>query len=64
MTGPLDAPHVTGRASFSKATLDCPLLKYPVTGLGGEVRLAGGALTVDGLEARVGRRGHIKCVRG
>lgn len=38
--------QIEGRAHFSKAAMLCPWLKYPITNLGGSVRLADGALMV------------------
>lgn len=38
--------QVEGRAHFSKAAMLCPWLKYPITNLGGSVRLADNALMV------------------
>jgi hypothetical protein len=36
--------QVEGRAHFAKAAMACPWLKYPLTNLGGTVRMAENAL--------------------
>ena len=36
--------QVEGRAHFAKAAMACPWLKYPLTNLGGTVRMADNAL--------------------
>jgi len=62
--GSLQRPLVDGLATVVKATLAVPdLLARPLTGLSGAVRVAGEQLSVEGLEARLGRRGHLR-VRG
>lgn len=60
LRGPLEQPVLSGSASISRATLDCPLLRFPLTNASAEVRAGGGMLTVEALEARCGRRGHIR----
>lgn len=60
LRGPIDQPVLSGTASISRATLDCPLLRFPLTNVSTEVRAGGGLLMVDSLEARCGRRGHLK----
>ncbi|CAL8466123.1 g5659 [Coccomyxa elongata] len=57
-------PQVEGRAHFAKAAIACPWLKYPMTNLGGTVRMADNALKIEGLEAHVGRRGRIRVKGG
>jgi hypothetical protein len=61
--GRLDAPLVEGAAHVSRATIVCPILKYPITNAGATVHFEDGCLRVEALEARVGRRGYIG-VRG
>lgn len=60
LRGPLDRPVLSGAASLSKASLECPVLRFPLTAVSAEVRAGGDLLTVDALEARCGRRGHIR----
>lgn len=60
LRGPMDQPVLSGSASISRATLDCPLLRFPLTNVSTEVRAGGGMVMVDSLEARCGRRGHLK----
>ncbi len=38
--------QVEGKAQFAKAAMLCPWLRYPITNLGGTVRLANNALKV------------------
>lgn len=64
MAGKLDKPVVGGHLLVGKGSFNCPYLRYPVTGVAATVHVdEGGALRVEQLDARVGRRGHIK-VRG
>lgn len=63
LRGSPDQPVLSGSASISKATLDCPVLRFPLTNVSAEVRAGDDLLTVEALEARCGRRGHIR-VRG
>ena len=60
LRGTVEQPVLSGSASISRATLDCPLLRFPLTNASAEVRAGGGMLTVESLEARCGRRGHIR----
>ena len=60
LRGPPDRPVLSGAASLSKASLDCPVLRFPLTGVTAEVRAGGDLLTVEALEARCGRRGNIR----
>ena len=55
LRGSLEQPVLTGVASIAKATLDCPLLRFPVTNLSAEVQAGDDLLTVESLEARCGR---------
>lgn len=64
VAGRLDAPKVGGHLTVGKGSFTCPYLRYPVTGVAATVHVEeAGALRVEQLDARVGRRGHIK-VRG
>lgn len=60
LRGSLMQPVLSGGASISKATLDCPLLRFPLTNVGAEVRAREDLLTVESLEARCGRRGFAR----
>lgn len=58
--GPSGAPaQVSGSAHVGRASVNCPFLKYPITNFGGAVLFEDGALRIEGLDARVGRRGHV-----
>jgi len=63
LTGIVDRPAVTGTVAVSKATIDCPMLKYPLNIATADVCCADGMLEVQGVDARVGRKGHVR-VRG
>lgn len=60
VSGALQRPTVVGSASVSKASIDCPFLRFPLTIVTADVQCAEGLLTVDALDARVGRKGYIK----
>ena len=61
LRGSLEQPVLSGTASVAKATLECPaVLRWPLTNVTAEVRAGGGLLTVEGLEARCGRRGTLR----
>jgi translocation and assembly module TamB len=60
LRGSLMQPVLSGGASISKATLDCPLLRFPLTNVSAEVRAGEDLLTVESLEARCGRRGFAR----
>jgi hypothetical protein len=60
LRGPAERPAVSGSASISRATLDCPLLRFPLSNVNAEVRAGGGVLAVDSFEARCGRRGYLR----
>ena len=57
------SPHlpvqVTGSAHLGRATINCPFLKSPLDGFGGSVFFEDGQLRIEGLDARVGKRGRI-----
>ncbi len=44
--GSLESPEVEGAARTGKATILCPYLKFPITNLGGLLRLSDNMLTV------------------
>ena len=48
-----------GSAYVGRASVNCPFLKYPITNFGGAVFFEDGMLRIEGLDARVGRRGHV-----
>jgi len=50
---------VTGSAHLGRATINCPFLKSPLDGFGGSVFFEDGQLRIEGLDARVGKRGRI-----
>ena len=63
VTGNTEHPSMTGAATISRATVECPLLRFPLTNLSAEVHASDNRLTVEALDARSGKRGHIR-VRG
>jgi hypothetical protein len=63
LTGTVDQPTVTGGALINKAVIDCPVLKFPLEIVSADVRCADGMLEVETVDARVGRKGHLK-IRG
>jgi hypothetical protein len=63
LTGTMDQPSVTGGALINKAVIDCPVLKFPLEIVSADVRCADGMLEVETVDARVGRKGHLK-IRG
>jgi len=63
LTGTVDQPTVTGGAFINKAIIDCPVLKFPLEIVTADVRCADGMLEVETVDARVGRKGHLK-IRG
>ena len=61
MAGRLDAPVVGGHVLVGKGSFNCPYLRYPLTAVAATVHVEeAGVLRVEQLDARVGRRGHIK----
>lgn len=60
LTGTLDQPAVTGGAIISKGIIDCPILRFPVSIVSARVNCADGMLEVDTVDARVGKKGHIR----
>ena len=44
---------------MGRATINCPFLKSPMDGFGGSVFFEDGSLRIEGLDARVGKRGRI-----
>ncbi|KAL0030394.1 hypothetical protein WJX79_000988 [Trebouxia sp. C0005] len=63
VSGQQEQPIIEGSAQLRKAAIYCPHFKYPMTNVHADINMANNHLQVEGLEARVGRRGHIK-VRG
>ena len=57
--GPLSSPAVTGSAHMGRATINCPFLKAPMDSFGGSVFFEDGSLRIEGLDAKVGKRGRI-----
>lgn len=60
LTGTIDQPTVNGAVLVSKATVDVPVFKYPLEVVSADVRFAEGMLEVGGVEARLGRKGHVR----
>jgi hypothetical protein len=56
-------PIADGVADFHKVSISSPVLPRPLSNLGGTIRVKNNQLCVEGLEGRVGRRGHLE-VRG
>jgi autotransporter translocation and assembly factor TamB len=61
--GTVQQPVADGVAEFHKVSISSPVLPRPLSNLGGTIRVKNNQLCVEGLEGRVGRRGHLE-VRG
>lgn len=57
--GTVEQPVVDGSASFHRATVSSPVLRKPLTNLGGTVHVNSNRLCIISLESRVSRRGKL-----
>lgn len=58
--GTVQQPVADGVAEFHKVSISSPVLPRPLSNLGGTIRVKNNQLCVEGLEGRVGRRGHLE----
>ncbi|KAL5975173.1 hypothetical protein ACLOJK_031852 [Asimina triloba] len=57
--GTVEQPVVDGSASFHRATVSSPVIRKPLTNLGGTVHVKSNRLCVSSLESRVSRKGKL-----
>ncbi|XAR69330.1 hypothetical protein NMG60_11000870 [Bertholletia excelsa] len=57
--GTVEQPVLDGSASFHRATVSSPVLRKPLTNLGGTVQVNSNRLCIISLESRVSRRGKL-----
>ncbi|CAH9071974.1 unnamed protein product [Cuscuta epithymum] len=59
VSGTVEQPVLDGSASFHRATISSPVLRKPLTNLGGSVLLKSNRLHISSLEGRVSRKGKL-----
>lgn len=57
--GTVEQPVVDGSASFHRASVSSPVLRKPLTNLGGTVHVKSNRLCINSLESRVSRKGKL-----
>lgn len=57
--GTVEQPVIDGSASFHKASVSSPVLRKPLTNLGGTVQVASNRLCISSMESRVSRKGKL-----
>lgn len=57
--GTVEQPVVDGSASFHRASISSPVLRKPLTNVGGTVHVKSNKLCITSLESRVSRRGKL-----
>ncbi|XP_043700510.1 protein TIC236, chloroplastic isoform X2 [Telopea speciosissima] len=57
--GTVEQPVMDGSASFHRASISSPVLRKPITNLGGTVHVKSNRLCISSLESRVSRRGKL-----
>ncbi|KAJ4952863.1 hypothetical protein NE237_029695 [Protea cynaroides] len=57
--GTVEQPVLDGSASFHRASISSPVLRKPITNLGGTVLVKSNRLYISSLESRVSRRGKL-----
>ncbi|KAK9029590.1 hypothetical protein V6N11_026702 [Hibiscus sabdariffa] len=57
--GTVEQPVLDGSASFHRASISSPVLRQPLTNIGGTVRVKSNKLCIALLESRVSRRGKL-----
>ncbi|XP_042477488.1 protein TIC236, chloroplastic-like [Macadamia integrifolia] len=57
--GTVEQPVLDGSASFHRASISSPVLREPITSLGGTVHVKSNRLCISSLESRVSRRGKL-----
>lgn len=58
--GSLRQPEASGSVSLSRATVDSPLLRYPITNLTSSMTFDSKALQVEKFEGRIGKKGSFE----
>lgn len=59
MRGTVEQPELDGSATFHRASISSPVLRKPITNLGGRVLVKSNRLCISSLESRVSRRGKL-----
>ena len=59
MRGTVERPELDGSATFHRASVSSPVLRKPLTNLGGRVLVKSNRLCISSLESRVSRRGKL-----
>ncbi|XP_068647537.1 protein TIC236, chloroplastic [Aristolochia californica] len=57
--GTVEKPLLNGSASFHRASVSSPVLRRPLTNIGGTVHVKSNRLSITSLESRVGRKGKL-----
>ncbi|XP_048494076.1 protein TIC236, chloroplastic isoform X2 [Beta vulgaris subsp. vulgaris] len=57
--GTVEQPELDGSATFHRASISSPVLRKPITNLGGRVLVKSNRLCISSLESRVSRRGKL-----
>lgn len=57
--GTVDQPVVDGSATFSRAIVDSPFLRTPLTNFAGTIHVISNRLCINSMESRVGRKGRL-----
>ncbi|KAK6927435.1 Translocation and assembly module TamB, partial [Dillenia turbinata] len=57
--GTVEQPVLDGSASFHRASVSSPVLRKPLTNLGGIINVKSNRLCITSLESRIGRRGKL-----
>ncbi|XP_021758082.1 uncharacterized protein LOC110723096 isoform X1 [Chenopodium quinoa] len=57
--GTVEQPELDGSATFHRASVSSPVLRKPITNLGGRVLVKSNRLCINSLESRVSRRGKL-----
>ncbi|KAL9233913.1 hypothetical protein vseg_008847 [Gypsophila vaccaria] len=57
--GTVEQPELDGSATFHRASVSSPVLRKPLTNLGGRVLVKSNRLCISSLESRVSRRGKL-----
>lgn len=57
--GTVEQPVLDGSASFHRASMSSPVLRKPLTNIGGTIHVKSNRLCISSLESRVSRRGKL-----
>lgn len=55
----MEQPVLDGSASFHRATISSPVLRKPITNVGGTLLVSSNRLQIGSLEGRVSRKGKL-----